>query len=98
MNDESLQPLSVGLERVVRSLRGAGARSTGTVFGDWSEVVGPAIAAHAKPVKLEGQRLLVEVDQPGWATQLRFLEADLIARLTEAGVDVTSLDVRVARR
>jgi predicted nucleic acid-binding Zn ribbon protein len=50
-------------------------------------------------VKLEDGRLVVEVDDPAWATQLRFLEADLVTRLSEAGgLAVTSVDVRVARR
>ncbi len=94
---DSLQPLSVGLDKVVRSLRGAGAQATHTLFGRWQQVVGESIAAHASPIKIDGGRLLVHVDEPGWATQLRYLESDLIARLTEAGIDVSAIDIRVAR-
>jgi predicted nucleic acid-binding Zn ribbon protein len=95
MSDHSLRPLSEGLDKVVRSLRGAGAQATYTLFGRWQAVVGEAIAAHAKPVKIEHGRLLVHVDEPGWATQLRYLESDLVERLTAAGVDVTAIDLRV---
>lgn len=92
---DSLRPLSEGLDQVVRSLRGVGAQATHTLFGRWEAVVGTAIAAHATPVRIEAGRLLVHVDEPGWATQLRYLEGDLVERLTAAGVEVTSIDLRV---
>jgi len=95
--NDSLQPLSIGLDQVVRSLRGAGAQATHSLFGRWPEVVGEAVAAHATPVKIERGRLLVNVDEPGWATQLRYLEADLIGRLAAAGIEVSGIDLRVVR-
>jgi hypothetical protein len=52
-----------------------------------------------QPVKLDGTRLVVEVDEPAWATQLKFLEADLRARLhTTIGATVEHFDIRVKRR
>ena len=55
-----------------------------------------SVADHARPVKLDGDRLLVEVDEPGWATQLRFLEAEVIGRLRSvAGLEVSRFDIRV---
>ena len=42
--------------------------------------------------------LLVEVDDPAWATQVRYLADDITARLAEvSGVTVERLDVRVRR-
>lgn len=97
MSDDP-RPLSDGLDAVLRSLRGGERRTTATVFGRWSELVGEQIALHARPVKLDGGRLLVEVDEPGWATQLRFLEADLVARLRGEGrLAVDTIEVRVRR-
>jgi predicted nucleic acid-binding Zn ribbon protein len=93
-------PLGSSIERVVRSLRpGTSAASLGGVFGRWEEVVGPQVAEHARPSSLDSGRLVVVVDQPGWATQLRFLEADLLRRLAEMvgpGV-VASIEVKVRR-
>jgi hypothetical protein len=41
----------------------------------------------------------VEVDEPGWATQLRFLQADVLERLHDVvGVRANALDVRVKKR
>jgi predicted nucleic acid-binding Zn ribbon protein len=71
----------------------------GGVFGRWEEAVGSAVAAHVQPVKLDGEVLVVEVDDPAWATQIRFLEGTLRDRLREvAGAHVERLEVRVARR
>ena len=60
---------------------------------------GDAVAAHVKPVKLDGTKLIVEVDDPAWATQLRFLETTLKQRLLEvAGATIESVEVRVKGR
>ena len=49
--------------------------------------------------KLDGDRLVVEVDDPAWATQLRFLEGTMRTRLAEvAGASIERIEVRVARR
>ena len=49
----------------------------GGVFGMWEQVVGESMAAHVQPIKLNGSALVVEVDDPAWATQLKFLEQSL---------------------
>jgi len=42
--------------------------------------------------------LVVEVDDPAWATQLKFLESQLIATLRDSvGDEVESLEIRVRR-
>lgn len=91
-------PLADTLDALMRSLSGGPRAVVAGVFNRWEEAVGEAVAAHAQPVKIERGRLLVEVDEPGWATQLRFLEHDIVERLRQVGVDeVTSIDVRVRR-
>jgi predicted nucleic acid-binding Zn ribbon protein len=100
-------PLADSLAGVVRSLRneercgtvGAGVAAIGGVFGRWEDAVGAAVAAHVQPVKLDGTTLVVEVDDPAWATQLRFLEGTLRERLAEvAGAVIDKVEVRVRRR
>lgn len=97
-------PLGDSLQDVVRALRPAQAASTpsnksvGDVFGRWEEVVGTAVAANVRPVRLDSDRLVVEVDDPAWATQLRVLEGDLRSRLASIGVRVERIEVRVGRR
>jgi predicted nucleic acid-binding Zn ribbon protein len=105
-------PIGESLNSVVRSLRNESADSAsstsaasqmasqmGSVFGRWAEAVGDAVANHVTPVKLDGTKLVVEVDDPAWATQLRFLETTLKQRLLEvAGVTITTVEVRVKGR
>ena len=69
----------------------------GTVFDRWDALVGERMAAHVQPVSLRRGRLVVSVDDPAWASQLIWIEHDVIERLNaELGSDsVTTLDVRV---
>lgn len=55
----------------------------GTVFSRWEELVGSAIARHTKPLRLEGGTLVVAVDQPAWATQVRLLAPGILTSVTE---------------
>jgi predicted nucleic acid-binding Zn ribbon protein len=111
--DEPIEPglhrLRDALSGVVSSLKpeaperpggrsgGVAAGSLGGLFRGWTEAVGEQVAAHVRPVVLDGGRLVVEVDEPAWATQLQFLERDLLDRVRPlvAPAPLTSLDVRV---
>ena len=97
--------LGDSLHQVVRSLQperatsAASSSALGDVFGRWEDIVGPAVAANVRPLKLDGAVLVVEVDDPAWSTQIRFLESTVRSRLAEVtGVSVERLEVRVARR
>ena len=92
-------PISNSLDGVVRSLRGPSRAAVGGLFGRWEEAVGAQVAGHVTPVKLDEGVLVVEVDDPAWATQLKFLAPTITQRLaTVAGVHVDRIDVRVDRR
>jgi predicted nucleic acid-binding Zn ribbon protein len=101
----SAEPVSLheSIASVVAGLKGpsprSDIRSLGTLFHRWSDAVGEVVAAHARPVSFDDGRLLVEVDDPAWATEMKFLEADIVARLRSvAGFQVSRFDVRVKRR
>lgn len=92
-------PISSSLDGVVRSLRGPSRAAVGGVFGRWDEAVGAQIAEHVKPLKFDQAVLVVEVDDPAWATQVKFVTPTIIERLrTVAGVVVERIEVRVERR
>lgn len=93
------QPLSRGIDRLLSSLRGGSRQTTVTVFSRWEELVGQPVATHVRPVKIDLGTLVVEVDDPAWATQMKFLESDLLARLnTGATQPVERLEIKVRRR
>jgi hypothetical protein len=60
-----------------------GSTALSTLQQRWLEVAGDNLAAHARPTKLAGGTLVIAVDDPAWATQLTWLEGDLVARCNE---------------
>lgn len=67
----------------------------GSVFGQWATVVGEQIAEHATPTVLREGVLTVEAESTAWATQLRLVQAQLLAKIAAAVGDgvVTSLRI-----
>ncbi len=68
------------------------------MFTRWEDLVGADIAAHARPHSLRDGVLVMVVDQPAWAGQLRFMTADILSRLAAAtGTSaVSEIRIRVA--
>lgn len=93
------KPLDDSLDRVSRQLGLEGSKGLGAVFARWEEIVGPAMAEHVQPFRLDAESLVVTVDHPAWATQIRHLSDPLLDRIAEqAGVNrPLRLDVRIRR-
>jgi predicted nucleic acid-binding Zn ribbon protein len=53
----------------------------GAVFGRWSALVGPEIAAHCHPQTLTEGELLVVAESTAWATQLRLMAPTILGKL-----------------
>ena len=75
-------PVGASLDRVARRFGIGRASTLPAVFERWTELVGEGVGARTRPRSLRGTTLVVAVDDPSWATQLRWLEADLVARIT----------------
>lgn len=106
MSDDSHGPSgdapSANLQRELNALlRRMGSESSNVVagvFGEWEAIVGMHIAAHVVPVMIKDSRLVVSVDDPAWATQMKFLESDIaekVSRMTQ--MTILGIDVRVKR-
>ena len=54
------------------------------MFGRWAAVVGEDIAAHANPTALRDGTLHVSAESTAWATQLRLLQTQLLAKIAAA--------------
>lgn len=67
----------------------------GTVFAQWIEVVGADIADHAVPTALRDGVLSVTAESTAWATQLRIVQSQLLAKIAAAVGDgvVTALRI-----
>lgn len=72
----------------------------GSLFDDWAGIVGENLAEHARPVGLRGTTLVIGVDDPGWASQVRWMTSDLLRQLADGLGEgtVTAVEVRVEPR
>lgn len=67
----------------------------------WATAVGEAIATHSRPERLDGGRLVVVVDDPAWASELRYHSSRILAALNdgpeaaEGSMTITELHFRV---
>lgn len=89
------QLLSALTGSIAKSRGWSGKVAEGMVFGRWTSVVGEDIASHATPVTLEGGVLKIAAESTAWATQLRMLQSQILAKINAAvgqGV-VTSLRI-----
>jgi len=94
---EEPRPLAESLDRVARRLGAPSPSVLTAVFARWEEMVGAAVATHAWPVSLSNGVLVVGVDQPAWATQLRYLGPELLRQLGSVlpGDAVSQVEVKV---
>ena len=90
-------PLSDALARVGSEFGLAPGNAHGVLDARWTEVMGADVAAHARLVSVRDGVLTVAVDDPIWASQLRYLETAVLDRATAlVGPDVVrELRVRV---
>jgi predicted nucleic acid-binding Zn ribbon protein len=88
------------LDRLLGSMRAPSVDVLNSVFSRWEEIVGPDLAAHTQPAAIHGDQLVVSVDDPTWASEFQWLEAEVLKRVCEvSGSDrITTLLVRVKRR
>lgn len=54
----------------------------GRVVAAWPDLVGDAVAAHSEIRSVRDGVIEVVVDSPAWAAEFRYLEADLVARVS----------------
>jgi predicted nucleic acid-binding Zn ribbon protein len=81
--DGGPRPLQSSLDAVSRTLGMRDSQGLGRLFSQWEDLVGAGIATHVRPVRLDGEALVVSVDHPAWATQVRQLGDELLDRVAE---------------
>ncbi|GIF08823.1 hypothetical protein Asi03nite_63610 [Actinoplanes siamensis] len=79
------------LQRLMKARGWERPTAEATVLGSWEKVVGPDVAAHSRPVKLDAGVLTVEAESTAWATQLRMLTGQLLKQIAgEVGHNVVT--------
>lgn len=99
---DAAPPARIGdsLDRVLAGLGRPSVDVLSTLAERWDELVGPAAAAAVHLLDLVDGVLVVAVDEPAWASHIRWAGPGVVARASEllgAGV-VTSVEARVRRR
>lgn len=75
------QPLGTSARELAK-VRGWSPRvAEGSVFGEWEKVVGEQIAEHAQPVALREGILHITAESTAWATQLRLVQSQVLAKI-----------------
>jgi predicted nucleic acid-binding Zn ribbon protein len=91
--------LETSLDAVTRRLGLEDSKGIGLLFARWAQIVGPALAGHVQPIRLDNESLVVTVDHPAWATQVRSMGDELLDRVVEetGAPRPGRLEVRVRR-
>lgn len=90
--------LGASFEQMMRHMGAPDTDVLRAVFVQWPEIVGEEVAAHARPSAIDGRTLVVVADHTTWASQLRWLEEQLVYRIARvSGSDrINAVKVRVA--
>jgi predicted nucleic acid-binding Zn ribbon protein len=74
-------PLGAVLGQSIAELGWVGPLAEARVLGHWSSVVGAEIASRCQPISLVDGELKVAAESTAWATQLRMMAPQLLARI-----------------
>ncbi len=88
---DAAEPTAFGaaIEELLADRGWSGDATVAAVTSNWEQTVGPELAAHCQPVSLRSGVLTISAESTAWATQIRLLQRQLVARIDEtAGVGV----------
>ena len=81
--DNGPQLLRQSLEHLLKGLGASEIDAMSTLVDRWSEVVSPELASRVRAVAVRGTEFVVEVEDPGWASQIDWLESRLLERIAD---------------
>lgn len=94
-DDRDPQLLGTALNRLVESQGWSKQISVRLLLGKWPALVGPVNAAHSTPVGYQDAVVTVRAESTVWATSLRAMAPQLVAKLNEMLGDGTVTRVEV---
>ena len=75
------KPIRSILEQTLKSLEIDGPIKTHSIFFNWKEIVGEAIALQSQPHLIRNRILFLDVSHPTWMQQLQFLKTTLLEKV-----------------
>lgn len=94
-DDRDPQLLGTALNRLVESQGWSKQISVRLLLGKWPALVGPVNAAHSTPVRYQDAVVTVRAESTVWATSLRAMAPQLVAKLNEMLGDGTVVRVEI---
>lgn len=80
---KKVQKLAAVLVNLLKARGMEGRLSEYRILGQWENVVGRAIAGHARPVTVRGGKLYLTVDSAAWMQQLSMLKPEIIEKVNQ---------------
>ena len=83
--DKGRDPLTAGqtIDGILKQFRWEAQLAEADLFNRWGELVGEQTAANSNPETLVGGVLTVRCKSTAWATQLRLMQNELLAKVNE---------------
>ena len=71
-----------------------------SIIDQWEEIVGSDLASKISAVAISGSELIVRVEDPAWASQISWLENQLLDKITRliGEEKITSIRVRTTSK
>ena len=99
MSKEPVHLRSV-LEQLLKDFGSPDITTVTSIIDQWEEIVGSDLATKISAVAISGSELIVRVDDPAWASQISWLENQLLDKITGliGEEKITSIRVRTTSK
>lgn len=51
------------------------------IFSAWNDIAGARMAAHTRPTNISNRILYIEVDDPLWLSQLKYMKQEIVDKI-----------------
>jgi predicted nucleic acid-binding Zn ribbon protein len=79
--DMALVSLKGALDKILKEYKLSKDLEAYRVFTDWGSLVGDRLAGHAKPVRINDGILYIEVDDPLWLVQIKYMKGIILQKI-----------------
>ena len=88
--------LRLVLDQLLKDFGTPDIKSITSIVDQWEDIVGPDLASKISAVAIKGSELIVRVDDPAWASQISWLESQLLEKIEKVvgNEKVSSIRVR----
>ena len=91
-----MEPLNKVLKETAARMGLGNVYEAGALLPKWRELVGDQVAKNTEPMMIRGETLVVRTASPIWSHQLTMMKPQILAKLRDAGVQISDLSFRAA--